>query len=673
MPTKLYIGTDVIEIQEKINLQFSLCDWREFNSGGNNKAFNFKIPLTKLNGYALKNPDNPGEIGQVTAKGSLFLNGMFVLRGKVKVIEVIDEMAEITLDGNDWTEDIAKNKLSDLDFASENFTLTEAAIETSWAGADKFYRYPMVNFGALARGDFGGTAQWDPVDFGPWFRVKSILAKIFPKYTIVSTFFDSAFGKELYVSGKRKIADTNFLDKKLFNAYITNTSDNEDEVYIPTGEGGGAHLDCDDYANRIQINSETLDEGGNFASDQYTIPETGTYRFRLSFNVMCTWLITQWPLISGTINLKIVRRRAGVDAVLVSYQDLAAVDTTDWNKIYTLDTFYQHLIAGDIIWCGCDLTAADTNGSAGDEYLTLNLQGGVLNCFYNEMNPWCMFDGINKTVVVSDNMPDMTQLDFLRGLKHAFNLKFWFDYLNGKLYIDPADTFYTTGEYDLSDQIMDDPVFKNFSIDYCKRMWLQWKQDSGDKLHTDWIAENKTPPNYKEIVFTNAYMKDDIDPSENPVFSICLEKKLKVLSSTLSIISIYDKFDESLYTYPQTPLKSFLPRLGAWAGLTSGLSWYYDDVLKTTYPKMSGLDYATLYTSYFLTTFHYINTGKMVECNIKALPQFINSLISEIGSVTSLGWKVRYKMDIKGIPYYFILSRVVTDGDTAKLELILTQ
>jgi hypothetical protein len=113
--------------------------------------------------------------------------------------------------------------------------------------------------------------------------------------------------------------------------------------------------------------------------------------------------------------------------------------------------------------------------------------------------------------------------------------------------------------------------------------------------------------------------------------------------------------------------------LGAWEGLTAGLSWYYDDVLKTTYPKMSGLDYSTLYTSYFLTTLHYINTGKMIECYIKPPPQFISSLISEIGSVATLGWRVKYKLNIKGIPYYFILSRVVTDGDTAKLELILRQ
>jgi hypothetical protein len=660
-------------MQEKVNLQFSICDWSEFNSGGSNKAFNFKVPLSKLNGYILKNPDIPGELNQVTAKGSMFVNGMFVLRGKVNVIESSNDMVEITLDGNDWTEDIAKNKLSDLDFSSENFVISEAVIEATWSGADKFCRYPMVNFGSIARGGISSSAQFDPIDFGPWFRVKSILTKIFPKYTIISALFDTTYGKELYVSGKRKLANTNFLDKKAFNAYITNTSDNEDEVLIPASEGGGAHLDCDTYANRIQINSETSDEGDNFANDEYTVPETGTYRFRISFNVMCTWLITQWPLISGTISLKIVRRRAGVDLVIASYQDLAATDTTDWNKIYELDTYYLHFLEDDIIWCGCDLTAADTNGSAGDEYLTLNLQGGALNKFYNIVNTWCMFDSISKTVIISDNMPDMTQLDFLRGLKHAFNLRFWFDYLNGKLYIDPADTFYTTAEYDLTPQIIGNPVSKNFAINYCKKMWLQWRHDSGDKLHVDHLAENNTPPNYKEIVFTNAYMKDDIEVSENPVFSTCVERHFKVLSSTLSIISIYDKFDESVNEYPLTPLKSFLPRLGAWEGLTAGLSWYYDDVLKTTYPKMSTLDYSTLYTSYFLTTLHYINTGKMIECYIKPPPQFINSLISETGSVAALGWKVKYKLNIKGIPYYFILSRVVTDGDTAKLELILRQ
>jgi hypothetical protein len=598
---------------------------------------------------------------------------MFVLRGKIGVIESSNDMVEITLDGNDWTEDIAKNKLSDLDFSSENFVLSESVVETSWAGSDKFYRYPMVNFGALARGEYMATAQWDPVDFGPWFRVKSILAKIFPKYTIVSTFFDSAYAKEIYMSGKRKIANANFLNNKKFNAYVNLDADNYDEVVIPTTENGEAIVNKYVYADRVEINAPTLDEGGNFGLDHYTIPETGTYRFRINFNLNCIWDPGLWPLDGGAIQLKIVKRTGVNDTTIVSYTDGTAVDTTDWNKVYTLDTHYIDLVEDDIIWVGCYLHAAGTNTGPNPETLKVYIEGGASNRFWNEVNPWCLFDGVGKTIVVSDNMPDMTQLNFLKGLKHALNLRFWFDYLNGKLYIDPADTFYTTAEYDLSDQVMGNPVNKNFSAGYCKKMWLQWKHDSGDKLHVDYLAEYKTPPNYKEIVFTNNYMKDDIDISENPVFATCIETNLRVLYSYFNIISIYEKYDEGLYQYPQTPLKSFLPRLGAWEGLTAGLSWYYDDVLKTTYPKMSGLNYSTLYTSYFLTTMHYINTGKMIECNIKASPQFISSLISEIGSVATSGWKLKYKLNIKGIPYYFILSRVVTDGDTAKLELILRQ
>jgi hypothetical protein len=411
-----------------------------------------------------------------------------------------------------------------------------------------------------------------------------------------------------------------------------------------------------------------LDEGSNFGVDRYVVPETGTYRFRVKMKPVCQWQVTEWPLDAGTIQFKIMRRRGGVDTALVTYTDTGATATGDWSVFYELDTDYQPFVVGDEIWIWTYISASDTNGFGVDRTMTVFVEGSVDNHFYSSVNFWCLFQGLNDTIVVSDNMPDMTQMDFLRGLKHVFNLRFFFDSLNGKLYIEPADTFYTNDEYDLTDFVTGKPIIK-----HCKKLWLQWKDDAGDKLHSDYKAANKTPPGYKEIVFTNEYMKDDIEVSPNPAFATSMNAPLQVLSSSVSIMAIYAPYDEILYTYPPSPIKSFAPRLGSWAGLTAGLSWYFDTTLKTTYPKMTALDYATLYTSYFLKTLHYIETGKMLECNVKARSDFINSLITVIGSITTLGWRTRYKVEIDGIPYYFILSRVVTDGQTAKLELILKQ
>ncbi len=673
MLTKLYIGADCIDIQEKINLQYSIGDWREFNSGGANNSFNFKIPLAKLNSFILKNPGIIGNSEEVSAKGNLFVDGLLMLRGKVRITEADNDQAEVMIEGDEWTRDLAKNKLSDLDFSSENFTLTEANVENSWSGADKFYRYPMVNFGALSSGQTGSTAPWWVSDFGIWFRVKSIIEKIFAKYTIISDFFDTAYAKALYVSGKRKVLDSSFLNQKNFDAYVDDDSDNWDQVTIPDTESGTATVDCSTFANRTQIDIEILDEGSNYSVDRYLIPETGVYRFRIKMKPVCLWQVTEWPLDAGTIQFKIMRRRSAVDTAIVAYTDTGATDTGDWDIFYELDTGYQAFIAGDEIWIWTYISTTDTNNFGSSRTMTVYIEGSTDCHFYSAINPWCLFQGIGDTVVVSDNMPDMTQLDFLRGLKHAFNLRFFFDSLNGNLYIEPADSFYTNDEYDLSDMISGQPVIKHFSVDYCKKIWLQWINDSSDKLHKDYKAANTAPPGYKEILFTNEYMKDELLPSENPVFSVCLPAPLRVLASSVEIISIYDNYDESVYNYPPAPIKSFAPRLGYWEGLTAGLSWYYGTILKTTYPKMSALDYATLYTSYFLKSLHYIDTGRMLECEIVARPDFINSLITVIGSVTTLGWKVKYKVTINGIPYYFILNRVVTDGQTAKLELILKQ
>jgi hypothetical protein len=67
MLTKLYIGADCIDIQEKINLQYSVCDWKEFDSGGANNSFNFKVPLVKLNSFILKKKYRQKETCLLTA------------------------------------------------------------------------------------------------------------------------------------------------------------------------------------------------------------------------------------------------------------------------------------------------------------------------------------------------------------------------------------------------------------------------------------------------------------------------------------------------------------------------------------------------------------------------------------------------------------------------------
>ena len=147
MKIELYIGTTLCDFDEDINVNFSIGDIRDVSLGNLNKSYSIQLPLTKTNKAVLKHSHTPGSTDEVSSTGRIYVNGLQIIQGAVKVLSFSEDYAKIVISADDWIEAIMETDLMDIDFSAEDHDLTVANIVASWSAANAFYRYPMINFG----------------------------------------------------------------------------------------------------------------------------------------------------------------------------------------------------------------------------------------------------------------------------------------------------------------------------------------------------------------------------------------------------------------------------------------------------------------------------------------------------------------------------------------------
>jgi hypothetical protein len=101
--------------------------------------------------------------------------------------------------------------------------------------------------------------------------------------------------------------------------------------------------------------------------------------------------------------------------------------------------------------------------------------------------------------------------------------------------------------------------------------------------------------------------------------------------------------------------------------------WDYEGSTKTTYPKIDALDFATIYPTYFIKTFHYIDKGKIITIVAEADPLFVLELNTVVSTASSEGFRPIYKFYYQDEWHYGILNEYSTNGKLGiyKLTLII--
>jgi len=670
MNISLYIGSEKADFDEVFNVMFSIGDIRNLGFGSANKTYTLNLPLTKTNKRLLSFINQIDVKTETSAIGRLYLGDLLVISGTIKVLSGNDYYTKIVIDSDSWIDQLASKKLSELDFSASNHDLTHANVENSWSASYPVYRYPMISYGGLMSGEKDTAARWLPCDFVPMISIASIITKILAPHTISSTWLASTYIKDLFILGNEKIASNDFIQNKQFEVLVANDTDNQDSTSIPNGSSGNSIIN---YA-KVLMTVETSDEGSDWSNDTYTVPEDGTYKFSVSLKLGNNAPATpDFTITNEEVTIQIVSVRGASTTVLaqVSAASYVATELIE-NITYAVATDQYHLEAGDEVSVLLYLECSVSNGGASPIDLIIGVKNTSIG-FENVWNNTNRYPGINKSIVLSNYLPDMTQVDFLAAIRDLCNLRFFKDRSRNAIYSEPWDQFITDAAIDITDYIDFESIDREYiSQHYNKKINFKWTNDTGDKMYEEYLKINADGPGNKELTLTSIYTNPETLQKAHPFTGILTGPHEVIGAWALQIPKIWEAVPE----YPYNDYKrkvGFNTRLVHWDGLTAGLTWYYETETKNTYPKISAVTWDYLYTNYLMKFYHYIDKGKLLTVKMKVLPTFLTQFFTviNIGFPSLEGFRPTYKITIKGADHFFILQKVTSDGITAELELIL--
>lgn len=697
MPTKLYIGSEQADFNEAFNVVFSIGDIRNLGFGNLNRSYTLNLPLTKTNKRLLKYISQPDVKSEPSSKGWLYIGELLVICGTIKVLNTYEYSAKIIIESDDWIDALKDKKLSALDLSTSTHDLTHANVENSWTASYPVYRYPMINFGGLMSGESGASAKWQPCDFIPMISIASLVNKILEPHTVTSAWVATTYIKDLFILGREKIANTDFIQNKALEVAVAADTDNQDVTSIPASTSGNSLIN---YV-KVILSVETTDEGSDWGNDTYTVPEDGTYKFSVALKLANDApTIPDFTITNEEVTIRIVSVR-GASTTVLAETSAAAYTGTELieNITYSLATDHYHLEAGDEVSVLLYLSCTVTNGGAGPLDLTIGVKASG-STFENVWSNANRYPGINKSIVLSDYLPDMTQLDFLAAVRDLANVRFFKDRGRNNIYAEPWDQFLNVMASDITELVDHSSIDTELlAQSYNEKINFKWTDDTSDKMFEEYLKLNTAGPGNKELTLTSLMTKPGTLDIQHP-FSTILTGAFELLTAyTVQIPKIWEEVPEFPFlTYNRKV--GFNTRLVHWDGMTAGLTWYYQTETKTTYPKISAVSWDTLYTSYLMKFYHYIDKGKLFtvkmditkgvlepideslgvpvgtpagRAQIMTMPSFITQFFTVVNTAANEGFRPTYKITINGIDNYFFLQRITTDGEVAELELILKQ
>lgn len=321
----------------------------------------------------------------------------------------------------------SKITLADLDWSYYDHTLNFANITSSWTdglfGGDIVY--PLINYGKDYNDDSapiigaGGevvegaeaidteyfdcsTTPLRPIDFRPAIRTKAVVNTIFQslKYGYSSSLFDTDDFKDTYIVSTK--------DEYGFNYSNPTTS----SLQAKTG-GGQTFVKNTDTI--IDFPLETYDNGNTWSTNTYTADASGSFTFYAQVKV------------DKTINT----------AATVEHAEL----TFKVNGVLGPYSIFQNVSNQDSFTIALGPTQIPLNpGDVVEVNLKVNATGAFSNIDYTINNGKIEVQGAPKFTDVDVKVanifdPQMTCLDFLKGLTSKFNLVIEPDTLQRKQFI----------------------------------------------------------------------------------------------------------------------------------------------------------------------------------------------------------------------------------------------
>lgn len=678
---RILLGSNILDFNDIFNVKYQCYDFRDVEIGNTFKSYTIEIPLTPTNRELLGNPDMINSRVNISEIARLQQSGITIIQGTLQILDVDRNKLRAIINADDWVGEIAEKSIRDLSWtAGDNHVFSAANIKASWtAAAGAFYRYPLINFGQLYSQEEKAGAIIYPNDFAPMFNVGDILEKIFSDagYSIDSGhFFNSTEGAKIYILGDPAAKPDSFINERDFYAYVDDVNDNIDTISHASLTTDSMAIGTSANPIKILFGAQSKDEGDDYSiASTYTAPENGTYRFTTEIQVISTH--NNSPEFSSVNNImKLYFRINGTKL----YNGLSQSGANLFVSIFEIDTGFIHLEAGDVVdLYGYFYSEAYNDGPTTSASVYLSETTSYIQ---QTMDKRHKFRGIGATVDPATALPDIDSIDFLKALKDAYNLRFWIDKLNKKIYIESHNDFVGSTIIDWSEKIdlEFEPLQEIIVSNYAESQLMKYKPDTSDEAYNEWVNNNGTPYT-KTVTLDNPSAKRGIDTLENAVFSPTILGRFIQIRHTGSIIPRIFGGEELLTgkKYPEFRPDQWQPRLLKYNGMVAlgtGEWNYYEEPHDatpdnyTTYPQVETPDYSDLYSSYWVKTWGYINNGKLLKVQVVIDPSDLLQFITEQSNVANEGFRATYKLTIAGQPMYFILTNLVTDGQKAKCEFI---
>lgn len=174
-----------------------------------------------------------------------------------------------------------------------------------------------------------------------------------------------------------------------------------------------------------------------------------------------------------------------------------------------------------------------------------------------------------STVTPYDCLPDIKQIDFVKAIRHLFNLHFYTDVNMKTVYVEPRDTFYMRDKYlDLTEKMDISKVItvEEMGADSSKRLTFRYKEDTADTGLKRWEEQENTSLGVYTAEIENRFASSDEKKIENPLFAPTLMAPYPGAGLPKSYLpKIWGDIVEN-DTYPEV-LKEYAPRILYFAGM----------------------------------------------------------------------------------------------------------
>lgn len=598
-------GVDLDLGEFSTTLTFSIADIREPDKRNASFSKTLTLPGTKANNLFFENMFEVDVVTQtfnpnLKARTVLSVDGVTQFKGALKLRQVNYLLGgQVTYDCNlignlaDLFQDLGNNRLRNLDLSAYDHIYNKANIVSSWSPTlGVGYAYPMINYGTHTN-----LQEWDVYDWKPGVFAKTILDKIFSEagYTYSSNFLTSDLFKRLIIpsSEARLHIDGTTVNGRLINVGRTST------YTQALGTTDGATVQ-----NIIPINN---DSSGSYFDNDASF-NTATYKHSPLYSSQMDYSLT----FDGQVKVVKNATVASNNLTLEIYVDLirdrngtltpiqGASGTYFWNAPNAAGTYYittdQFGITQDNSFFAqmVDVNSGDdlylrftcvSSGSVGAEITSVEWE--MSNIFFRNS---FSFTGVleGDTLVVSDNLPDILQKDFLMGIVKMFNLYLEPDKDDETLLnIEPRDTYYNSTQVDWSGKLATekDLEIEPMALLNFKRLICQYKDD------TDYYNKD-----YKQAYERNygSYLAN----IENDFVSG--EYKIEPIFAPTPLVGSYDndRIIPAIFAAtgnpPSIEIFGAQPRILYWKGLTNCEDWNFltssGSDFKTQYPYAGHLD-----------------------------------------------------------------------------------